>query len=175
MWLPERSRLRLRSNRDTIGRRAWRRFLGCSFGPRGAGFGRALATRVQSEPAPDRRWRPACRPGPALVCSRIGRPFMTPEAERGGHAKRQVRAHVESPRWQPPGIQAAGRGGCRPYRPSWPAAAGQITLFPHSRSSASLTLMLFGIGPAGMVVPTIGPRGLPSMYSITGASTFQPP
>jgi len=36
-------------------------------------------------------------------------------------------------------------------------------------------LMLFGIDPAGMVVPTIGPRGLPSMYSITGASTFQPP
>ena len=35
--------------------------------------------------------------------------------------------------------------------------------------------MLFGIDPAGMVVPTIGPRGLLSMYSITGASTFQPP
>jgi hypothetical protein len=38
-----------------------------------------------------------------------------------------------------------------------------------------LTSMLLGIDPAGMVVPTIGPRGLPSMYSITGASTFQPP
>ena len=35
-------------------------------------------------------------------------------------------------------------------------------------------MMLFGIDPAGMVVPTIGPRGLASMYSITGASTFQP-
>ena len=35
--------------------------------------------------------------------------------------------------------------------------------------------MLLGIDPAGMVVPTIGPRDLPSMYSITGASTFQPP
>ena len=72
-------------------------------------------------------------------------------------------------------FRAAGRGGCRHYGPCWPAAAGQITLFPHSRSSAWLTLMLFGIDPAGMVVPTIGPRGLASMYSITGASTFQPP
>jgi hypothetical protein len=72
-------------------------------------------------------------------------------------------------------FRAAARCDCRPYRSSWPPAAGQITLFPHSRSSAWLRLMLSGIDPAGMVVPTIGPRGLPSMYSITGASTFQPP
>jgi hypothetical protein len=71
-------------------------------------------------------------------------------------------------------FRAAGHGGCRPYRPSSPAAAGQITLFPHSRSSAAPMLMLFGIDPAGRVEPTIGPNGLPSMYSITGASTFRP-
>src|SRR5437762_2681333 len=56
-----------------------------------------------------------------------------------------------------------------------PAAASRVTLCRHSRSSASLTLMLFGIDSAGSVEPTIGPSGLPSMYSITGASTFQSP
>jgi len=57
-------------------------------------------------------------------------------------------------------IRAADRGGCSPYCRSSPAAAGQITLFPHSRSRASVTLMLFGIDAAGRVEPTIGPSGL---------------
>src|SRR5258708_2147749 len=103
-----------------------------------------------------------------VECHRGGVRDVEARQGRPGRQSREIIAALTQQAAQP------ARGSC-PYCPSSTVATGQIALFPHSRPSASLTLMLFAIDSAGRVEPTIGPSSLPSMYSITGASTFQPP